>query len=47
MIPRGVYAIRAGGGYLPPQISKKQKAVYTRINTRENGKSGAKQGKEV
>ena len=47
MIPRGVYTIGAGGGNLPPQVPKKQKAVYTRINTREKGKSGAKQGKEV
>lgn len=47
MIPRGVYRIRTAGGGLPPQIPKKQKAVFTRINTERNGKSGAKQGEKV
>ena len=45
--PRGVYAIGAGGGNLPPQVPKKQKAVYTRIYTERNGKSGVKQGEKV
>lgn len=45
--PRGVYATEAGGGNLPPKVPKKQKAVYTRINTERNGKSGAKQGERV
>ena len=46
MIPGG-FMQSGQGAAVTPSSSEKTKAVFTRINTERNGKSGAKQGEKV